>query len=320
MLRQPTTFYRYRGFSTISLDSVCNDQIYSAHPGTFNDPFDCNPTVDSDSTLEELRNLLSVLLQKRLRSEGIATLGKARIKGARATEYAEKIARSVVQNRLENIAYNATNPDYEVPQPEAESWLLTNEIQEELRLHYERGVCCFSATYRSQLLWSHYGDQHKGLCIGYSPDRLPKPRMQQVEYGGNRLVPTSLLIKAIVFEDTDSKVELDRNMLLRKARGWKYENEWRLVGTPGAAESPLLLKEVTFGLRCPTSVVHAVTQALAGREGAPVHFYKMHMVRDSFRLSRKIVDLSKLSISMPRVAMSGIEMFGDTNDDGATSD
>ncbi|MGH8639143.1 MAG: DUF2971 domain-containing protein, partial [Burkholderiales bacterium] len=64
-------------------------------------------------------------------------------------------------------------------------------------------------------------------------------------------------------------------MLLRKARGWSYENEWRLLGAQDEQDSPLLLREVTFGLRRSMSVVHAVITALAGRD-TPVRYFQMY--------------------------------------------
>ena len=265
MKRLPGTFYRYRGFSTNTLDSLCYDRLYFAHPGTFNDPLDCNATIECDSSLDELRTLLSVLIRKRVKSDVLASLGQARIKGEGAAAHAEKRALSEAQSQLAEIAHNATDPEYTVSKVEAEGLLLTSEVERELCRHYERGVCCFSTTYANPLLWSHYGDQHRGLCIGFGLDRRPKPQPRRVVYGGSRSVPTSLLTRALVHEDQMAKEELDRDVLLRKARGWGYEKEWRLIGDRGDQDSPLLLREVTFGLRCPMSVVHAVTKALAGR-------------------------------------------------------
>lgn len=309
MPRQITTFYRYRGFSTNTLDSLCHDTLYFANPGTFNDPLDCSPTLEPDSSLEELRNLLSVLMRKRVRSEVLASLGQARVKGDGAAAHAEKRAISEATSELANIAYNATNPDYTVSQTEAEGWLLISEIERELRRHYERGVCCFSTTYTSPLLWSHYGDQHRGLCIGYGLDRQPKPDMRGVVYGGSRSVRTSILIRALVDEDLNAKKELDRDVLLRKARGWNYEKEYRLLGAQGEQDSPLLLKEVTFGLRCPMSVVHAVVKSLAGR-GESMRYFQMYEVRGRFTLRRSELDLHELAMYMPKIARSGLEVFG----------
>jgi hypothetical protein len=48
-------------------------------------------------------------------------------------------------------------------------------------------------------------------------------------------------------KDPEAQKALDRDVLLRKAKEWKFESEWRLIGQPGLAESPLLMTEITFG-------------------------------------------------------------------------
>ena len=314
MARLPNTFYRYRGFSTNTLDSLCHDSLHFGHPGTFNDPLDCNPTIECDSNLDELRNLLSVLIRRRVKSEVRASLGQARLKGDGATAHAEKRALSEAQSELANIEYNATDPEYTVFESKAEGWLLTSQIQSELRRYYECGVCCLSTTYASPLLWSHYGDQHRGLCIGYGLNRIPRPEPRRVVYGGDRSVRTSVLAKALVHENSEAKAELDRDVLLRKARGWAYEKEWRLIGVQGNQDSPLLLKEVTFGLRCPMSVVHALTRALAGR-ATPIRYHQMYEIDGRFVLRRKQVDLGELGASMPKTARSAEEIFDNLDED-----
>lgn len=315
MSRHPATFYRYRAFSTATLDSLCNDTLYFAHPGTFNDPMDCKPSLDCDSNPEQLRALLAFLVRRRVFAEVLESLRKVRLKGENATAHADRRAQSEADRELANIEYHATNPEYCVSEIEAEESLLTHEIERELLRYYERGVCCFSTTYSSPLLWSHYGDQHQGLCVGYGLDRNPKPSLHKVIYGGNRTIKTSTLFRAFIHDEHEALDELDRNVLLRKARGWSYEREWRLIGAQGLKDSPLLLKEVTFGLRCSQSVIHSVVQALTGRSNH-VRFYEMHEDRSRFVLQREPLDLEELNRHYPRTAISVIEMgFGPIDDD-----
>lgn len=160
-----------------------------------------------------------------------------------------------------------------------------------------------------------YGDQHRGLCMGYTTNRLPEPVFHKVIYGGSRSIKTSVLVRAFTKGEQLAKAELDRDVLLRKARGWGYEREWRLIGEQGLQDSPLFLLDVTFGLRCPASVMHSVIKALAGREKA-VNFYEMYEVRNKFVLRRRKLNMYELSAQLPRTAESGIEIFGaDTETD-----
>jgi len=48
----------------------------------------------------------------------------------------------------------------------------------------ETGLLCFSGNWTSPLLWGHYADSHKGICIGFD---LSKDRAHKVHYMNKRL-------------------------------------------------------------------------------------------------------------------------------------
>jgi hypothetical protein len=252
---------------------------------------------------------LSELVKKRVKAESVAALNKAHLKSKKAAAHAKRLGEQAAHSELANIAYHATNPEYEVSEEEAERWLLTSDIQRELLKQYDRGVCCFSSVVDNPLLWSHYSDQHRGLCIGYGLNRTPRPQLRKVVYGGSRTVATSLIAKALLENDPEAQELLDRDVLLRKASPWRYEREWRLLGNRGVQDSDLELKDVTFGLRCPVALQHAVITALESRE-EEVGFYEMYEVRGSFKLKRKPVDTDEMRAFLPKTARSGVEIFG----------
>ncbi|MCP4252083.1 MAG: DUF2971 domain-containing protein [Candidatus Scalindua sp.] len=311
---QPNKIYRYQRFSATTVESLCHDQLHFADPGAFNDPLDCQPTVESDSDRDTLRLLLTELVRRRIEAEAISSLKSAKLKGKKAAAHAKRLGEQAARSELANIAYHATNPEYEVSTKEAECLLLTNDIQRELQKQYDRGVCCFSAAVGNPLLWSHYGDQHRGLCIGYGLDRVPRPKLQKVVYGGSRTVATSLIAQALLKNDPKAQELLDRDVLLRKASPWRYEREWRLLGNRGVQDSALTLKDVTFGLRCPVALRHSVVTALEARAGE-VEFYEMYEVRGSFKLKRSPVDTDEMRAFLPHTAQSGVEIFGPINED-----
>jgi len=305
---QPKKIYRYQRFNTTAIESLSYDRLHFADPAAFNDPLDCQPRVESDSDKNTLRQLLTELVRRRVGAEASVSLKNAKLNSEKVAAHAKKLGEHAARSKLANIAYNATNPEYEATDEKAECWLLTTEIERELQRQYDRGVCCFSASMSNPLLWSHYGDQHRGLCIGYGLDRRPKPRLHKVIYGGRRTVLTSLVAQALIEEDPMAQKLLDRNILLRKASPWSYEREWRLLGIRGVQESVLSLKDVTFGLRCSSAVMHAVITALDSREDT-VQFYEMYEVRGSFKLKRRLVDIDELRVDLPHTAQSCDEMF-----------
>jgi len=117
-------------------------------------------------------------------------------------------------------------------------------------------------------------------------------------------------------DDTDARDELDRSVLLRKAKGWSHECEWRLIGPEGVQDSPLQLKEIIFGQRCSRAVMHSVVAALQGR--SDIHFYEMYVKRGQFTINRRATDTEELSRDYPRTAQSGVEMFPEIEEEGKT--
>jgi hypothetical protein len=154
-------------------------------------------------------------------------------------------------------------------------------------------------------MWSHYGDQHRGFCVGYSPGDA---QLNRVKYGGARSVKASL-VAAMLNGDTGAAKRVDAAVLLKKATDWQYESEWRLLGERGLRDSPLELEEVVFGLRCPTTVVFTVVATLARRD-RPVRFFEIRQRREgTFLLSKVALDTGELMASLPRRARSTREWF-----------
>ncbi|CAK2377196.1 DUF2971 domain-containing protein [Vibrio crassostreae] len=307
-MAQPNKVFRYQKFSALSIDALCHDQLYFADPKDFNDPLDCSPSVMSDSDIHELRQILTEQIRKRVEAETLSSLDKAKAYGEGAEAHASKMGRQAAEAEVANIAYYATDPDYNGTVEECESWLLTVGIQRELLKQYDKGICCFSSSDLNPLLWSHYGDQHRGFCVGYSLNRSPKPNLHKVNYGSNRIVHTSAIAKAMIEGNQEYQQNLDENVLLRKAPPWSYEEEWRLLGRRGIQDSVLMIEEVTFGLRCPTAVMHSIISALENRS-EKVEFYEMYQTRESFTLKKRSVD-DEILHHLPRTARSGIEIFG----------
>ena len=94
-------------------------------------------------------------MSKRIESEAVASLNKAKISGKKALAHVRKISVIAAENELKQAEYYATDTDYECSVDEAECWILTSKIEGELLRRYDRGICCFSTTYSNPLLWSY---------------------------------------------------------------------------------------------------------------------------------------------------------------------
>jgi hypothetical protein len=122
----------------------------------------------------------------------------------------------------------------------------------------QHGLLCFSKTWQDPILWSHYGEKHRGVCLGYDlHDRFADP----VRYREDRIQPSFLPNGELVRNE-----QLTRDMLFTKYVRWEYEDEIRtwVELDPKTADAyghyffahsdDLVLREVSLGPLCKTSI------------------------------------------------------------------
>lgn len=92
-----------------------------------------------------------------------------------------------------------------------------DEHKEEI---FKYGLCSFSHSYNSQLMWAHYAEQHKGICVGFETDLLKAPNIEfrDINY---RLVPP--LVKILGSEE--ERIQ----QVSSKYIEWSYEKEIRAI-------------------------------------------------------------------------------------------
>ena len=309
--RLPARLYKYRCFSDLTLDMLVADVIYFADPRSFNDPLDTKPALDTDVSAEVLERILTQLFEQRISAEKSAAAKAIRYNGPKTLDHIERLTRNETEKLLAEIRYNAAGPFYEEAE-NPEQFLLGQYIQAELLRRYDRGVFSLAERPDCPLMWSHYGDQHRGLCLGYSVPAEAARDLHKINYGGSRLVKASA-VAAMLVNDDDARREVDEAILLRKAQEWQYENEWRLLGPRGEQDSALELEEVIFGVRSKASVEYAVMKALEDR-GRQVELYEMHEQFGRFPLVKRELEVGELSATFPRRCRSVFEAFENVTD------
>jgi hypothetical protein len=94
------------------------------------------------------------------------------------------------------------------------------------------GMCSFSEVYNHELMWAHYANQFKGICIAYNLPRLLKHLAESVEFVRmfyNEKEPT-------IHRSSSEPRILAKMVLSYKNYRWLYEREWRMFGdNPGQA-------------------------------------------------------------------------------------
>lgn len=82
------------------------------------------------------------------------------------------------------------------------------------------GVFCLSEVNDSILMWSHYANEHKGICIGFDTGKSMFQLAWQVEYQEE--------FPIIIRPRDNEEISLNKS-LLTKAACWSYEKEWRII-------------------------------------------------------------------------------------------
>ena len=100
------------------------------------------------------------------------------------------------------------------------------------------GVLCFSRSWHNALLWSHYGDKHKGICLGIditgpATVELTKPsyvtKRANFDASIRRLLAAADNFPDLTPEHPTVKgcTEITKSMILTKFKAWEYEDELR---------------------------------------------------------------------------------------------
>lgn len=158
-------------------------------------------------------------------------------------------------------------------------------------------ITCFSEEWDNILLWSHYGKNHKGMCLGYKLDKEKIEEDEKVYFGKIRYeelkAEEELLIEDMDIED-ESEIRTDITFgeaFLRKKEEWQYENEYRLLHLDIEDSSEyfkkLRLQEVIFGMDTAESdkkLIYDIVTKIYDEE--KIKFFEI-ILKGKFKLSKK---------------------------------
>jgi hypothetical protein len=93
------------------------------------------------------------------------------------------------------------------------------------------GMCSFSEVHDHELMWAHYVDQFRGICIAYNFSKLRDGLADDITFARmfyNESVPTIRL-------SDEEPGEIAKMVLSYKNHRWLYEREWRMFASLGKA-------------------------------------------------------------------------------------
>lgn len=128
----------------------------------------------------------------------------------------------------------------------------------------QAGVVSLSASPLQPVMWSHYSNNHKGFCVGFSSHGI----LADCADARVQLCPIHYLEDRPDFSDHDfPALEFMKMHLTTKSSGWSYEQEFRLINF-FAGENRILrissdtVMEVYLGYRMPDPVRKEILDAV----------------------------------------------------------
>lgn len=150
----------------------------------------------------------------------------------------------------------------------------------------DTGICSFSRTRKNQLMWAHYADEHKGICIGFNESLLKATyaNIDTIDITYQTNYPFTKIIDRLKYYSKSDKIyddihiagEILHSVLGTKYSHWKYEQERRLISQKSQTiEFPeKAVISIAFGLRMLKRDKLTLKKLLSGKEWDHVKWYQ----------------------------------------------
>jgi len=143
-----------------------------------------------------------------------------------------------------------------------------------------RGISCFTEKNDNLLMWSHYADGGRGICLEFSTSESLFEKAKKVNYVDD--IPRLSLDRLLCENNYEDVMELFRT----KSTAWQYEQEWRVMhekaGTAWTYDSKSLTG-IYFGPSAPEDLVNIVCLVVLG-QNEHVRFYTGHRSNEQFKV------------------------------------
>lgn len=296
--------FKYSPINSYSLQNIQRSQIYFNNPLDFNDPFDTfHPATVGHLSNEVFATLFCKFYKKR-------NFDKNTILRILNRNISKNEFQIFCKNHIDYF-FNFDEKNENFAFKSKKNYLSTIEISQSKSLPYEIGdlltiiktniektiiksirearknqfskvgVTCFSKNNSNLLMWSHYADSHRGICLEFDTNLEPFSKSFEVIYDSNIPVIESDLL----FEE-EHTFESFKKLLSFKSKDWEHEEELRLLHQEKNKKylyPRYALKAIYFGLKTNQTDLEIVC-SLVRTHNPTIKFFKMKRLERKFGL------------------------------------
>jgi hypothetical protein len=248
-------YYHYQPFCKERLIALLRDQkLFFSDPKNVNDPWDCKPWFDYRPMLEDpvKREHLIAFLRTLVSPDMLANP-----------------LRTVYENSLR------TDDNALIKDVETFSQNLTREIG-------KRRIYCLTPFPDSTLMWSHYSDNHRGICLEFDKDNPLIEKARPVRYSKT-------------YPEWTPQAADPLELVLTKSMDWCYEREFRILATSLDGPTKLFGNFVTL----PEGALTAIILGCESQDHAEVlTIVSEHAQRLLVKRAERVPNQYKLTITI----------------------
>ncbi|ANB67870.1 hypothetical protein A6033_03875 [Aeromonas veronii] len=259
----PEYLYKYRPVNAMTLMSLLNTYNWFSKPSSFNDPFDCHIKISNKKiSFKEYMDRYIHSTYNKIPVDG-EVYKIAFPKGSVSKDEFTDDFHNLIDNFREHLEFDVKN----------------------------RFILSLSENFDNTTMWSHYSDNHTGICLEFSPKELikndkPEDFYIKVEYKKPNKIDFNaynLFAYCENNQNIDKYKQIIDEIVSTKSDDWAYEAEWRVVhnreGAMGYYQHALT--GVYFGLRCGVEEKRAIRNILAN---VRMSFFQMVRSENQFGL------------------------------------
>lgn len=185
-----------------------NELLRITQPADLNDPFEFLPAIP---TIEDFKLVFEKVYKERvtqIEKFKVDKKQKSELKNTQLREYKTQI-RKLNNNEEGNV----------------KSFFLDRAVN---NLNSHLGILSLTRRWDSTLMWAHYTNSHKGLCIGFDSQNPFFSDFRQIADKEKIFMPVTYRDDRIKVP-IDKGVSIDFQVVLSKSKDWEYEEEERLI-------------------------------------------------------------------------------------------